>query len=114
DGNGAGGTVRIVFTDSYIDTAGAVASADGVRGGHVTVEGGATGRLFSSGSHRAPGGIGGVPRRPRPGGGAGRGPGAARGGGRGGGGAARGGGGGGGGQGGGGGEGGRGQGAHGR
>jgi hypothetical protein len=54
---GDGGAVRVAFTGSYIDTAAAVTSAGGAagHGGRLTVDGGATGRLFSSGSHRATG-----------------------------------------------------------
>jgi hypothetical protein len=51
-----GGSVRVEFTDSYIDTTAAVASASG---GSVTIDGGGTGRLFSSGSFRATGPNGG-------------------------------------------------------
>jgi hypothetical protein len=51
-----GGSVRVDFTDSYIDTAAAVTSASS---GSVTIDGGSTGRLFSSGSFRATGPYGG-------------------------------------------------------
>jgi hypothetical protein len=53
---GDGGTVRVGFTGSYIATAAAVTSANGGRagqGGRLTVDGGATGRLFSSGTQQA-------------------------------------------------------------
>jgi hypothetical protein len=50
-----GGTVQLHFSGSYIATAAAVASANGVRGGQVTIDGGATGRLFSSGIQEAVG-----------------------------------------------------------
>lgn len=55
--SGAGGTVQIEFTGSYIETAAAVleATGNGGAGGAVTVAGGATGRLFASGSQRAMG-----------------------------------------------------------
>jgi hypothetical protein len=71
DGSGKddGGAVRIAFTDSYIDTAAAVTSANGGKGepgtlapgasGSVTIDGGATGRLFSSGAFHATGWVGG-------------------------------------------------------
>jgi hypothetical protein len=58
----SGGSVRVEFTDSYIDTATAVTSASGGAsgpGGSVTVNGGSTGRLFSSGSIGATGSVGG-------------------------------------------------------
>jgi hypothetical protein len=50
------GSLRVDFTDSYIDTTAAVSSASG---GRVTVDGGSTGRLFSSGTFRATGEMGG-------------------------------------------------------
>jgi hypothetical protein len=50
---GDGGTVRVHFTGTYIATAAAVTSADGVQGGQVTIDGGVTGRLFSSGTQEA-------------------------------------------------------------
>jgi autotransporter-associated beta strand protein len=56
---GGGGTVAITFTDTYIATASAVAAADGGwagAGGRVTLSGGATGRLYSSGRQQATGG----------------------------------------------------------
>jgi hypothetical protein len=62
DGSGPGGAVRLAFTGSYIDTTAALTSASGGaagRGGAVTLDGGATGRLFSSGSQRAVGAVGG-------------------------------------------------------
>ncbi len=49
----AGGTVRVDVRGSYIATAAAVTSADGADGGQVTIDGGGTGRLFSSGSQEA-------------------------------------------------------------
>jgi hypothetical protein len=48
-----GGTVQVHFSGSYLATAAAVTSADGVHGGQVTVDGGLTGRLFSSGTQEA-------------------------------------------------------------
>jgi hypothetical protein len=57
-----GGSVRVEFTDSYIDTSAAVTSASGGAvspGGSVTIDGGSTGRLYSSGSFRATGSVGG-------------------------------------------------------
>jgi hypothetical protein len=57
-----GGNVRVEFTDSYIDTTAAVTSADGgatASGGQVTLDGGATGRLYSSGRLEATGSLGG-------------------------------------------------------
>lgn len=59
--NGSGGAVRIAFTDSYIDTLAAVASANGALGlgGSLTINGGRTGRLFTSGNHQATGSAGG-------------------------------------------------------
>jgi autotransporter-associated beta strand protein len=61
DGSEAGGTVRIAFSGSYMDTTAAVTSADGLAGsgGNVTIDGGSTGRLFSSGRHDATGAVGG-------------------------------------------------------
>jgi hypothetical protein len=68
---GAGGSVQISFTDSYIDTAAALTSANGAKdepealatglapGGNVTIDGGTSGRLFSSGRHQATGSVGG-------------------------------------------------------
>jgi hypothetical protein len=60
---GDGGTVRITFTGAYLDTAAAVTSADGGvagQGGWLTIDGGATGHLFSSGRLRATGAAGGA------------------------------------------------------
>ncbi|HEV3338756.1 MAG TPA: hypothetical protein VG125_00320, partial [Pirellulales bacterium] len=56
-----GGNVRIDFTDSYIDTASALttAAANGGSGGHLVIDGGASGRLFSSGRFDATGDKGG-------------------------------------------------------
>jgi hypothetical protein len=67
DGSGQGGSVRVAFTDSYIDTSAAVTSADGGKGepgalapgGFVTIDGGVTGHLFSSGTFQATGSSGG-------------------------------------------------------
>jgi hypothetical protein len=61
DGGGAGGRVWIGFTGSYVDTSAAVTSADGQAGsgGSVTLDGGGTGHLFSSGRHEATGAVGG-------------------------------------------------------
>ena len=58
---GQGSAVTVDFTDSYIDTAAAVTEADGAggAGGQVTIDGGATGRLFSSGAFDATGATGG-------------------------------------------------------
>ncbi len=54
DGTAAdGGTVQVGFRDSYIATAAAVTSADGVQGGQVMIAGSAVGRLFSSGTQEA-------------------------------------------------------------
>jgi hypothetical protein len=49
------GAVGIAFTDSYIDTTAAMTS-----GGHVTISGSSTGRLYSSGRHQATGQVGGT------------------------------------------------------
>jgi hypothetical protein len=72
DGNNAGGTVKIAFTDSYVDTSAAVTSASAglneprVMAGRVasapgflTIDGGATGHLFTSGTFLAKGSTGG-------------------------------------------------------
>jgi hypothetical protein len=59
---GPGGTVSIAFMGAYIDTVAALTTANGNsfgRGGHVLLNGGATGRLFSSGRQQAMGGVGG-------------------------------------------------------
>jgi hypothetical protein len=61
-GKGDGGAVRIAFASSYIDTVAAVTSANGGAAGHggeLTVDGGAAGRLFSSGVFHATGSVGG-------------------------------------------------------
>jgi hypothetical protein len=61
-GPGGGGAVRVAFTGSYIDTVAARTSASGGAaglGGEVTIDGGTTGRLFSSGSQQATGSVGG-------------------------------------------------------
>jgi hypothetical protein len=56
DGTAAdGGTVQVDFDGSYIGTARAVTSADGVHGGQVMIDGSAAGRLFSSGTQEARG-----------------------------------------------------------
>jgi hypothetical protein len=55
DGNQ--GVVGIVFTSSYIDTTAALNAANG---GHLTITGGSTGRLYSSGKHQAMGIVGGT------------------------------------------------------
>ncbi len=56
-----GGTIGVRFTESYIDTTGAVTSvsSESGAGGQVTIDGGATGRLFSSGQMIAQGRDGG-------------------------------------------------------
>src|SRR5262249_46329315 len=71
DGTGPGGTVRVAFSGSYADPSAAVTSARGgidepealatalAPGGTVTIDGGGTGHLFSSGRHDATGAIGG-------------------------------------------------------
>jgi hypothetical protein len=60
--DGADGMVRVDFTGAYIDTAAALTSANGGggAGGHVIIDGGATGHLFSSGRQQATGGVGGA------------------------------------------------------
>ena len=60
-GNGPGGQINISFSDSYTDTAAASTAAMGTiaAGGHITVSGGSTGSLFSSGRFDADGSIGG-------------------------------------------------------
>ena len=55
DGNH--GTVGIAFTGSYIDT---TAALNSVNGGHLTITGGTTGRLYTSGTHQATGTVGGT------------------------------------------------------
>ena len=57
-----GGSIRVDFTDSYIDTTTARTSAatSGGAGGTVTIDGGAAGRLFASGRFDAGGAVGGV------------------------------------------------------
>jgi hypothetical protein len=52
-----GGAVRVAFTGAYIDTAAALTSAPG---GRVVINGGTTGRLFSSGKDEATGTVGGA------------------------------------------------------
>jgi hypothetical protein len=60
---GDGGRVQVAFSESYVDTAAALTSAGGGgaagNGGVVTIDGGTTGRLFSSGSQVATGSAGG-------------------------------------------------------
>jgi hypothetical protein len=79
DGSTAGGAVQIAFTGSYVDTSAAVTSADGGKikptepavlaaggnlasapGGTITIDGGATGHLFSSGTFHSTGSTGGI------------------------------------------------------
>ncbi len=63
DANGpTGGTIQIDFSQSYIDTASALATSSGISGdgGQVTIDGGTTGRLFSSGHFAATGANGGA------------------------------------------------------
>jgi hypothetical protein len=57
-----GGSVRVDFTESYIDTAAAMTSTAGLggAGGTVTIDGGSTGRLFTSGRLEAGGTTGGA------------------------------------------------------
>jgi hypothetical protein len=56
DGTAAdGGTIRLGFTGSYIATVAARTSADGAAGGQVRIDGGGSGRLFSSGTQEAVG-----------------------------------------------------------
>jgi hypothetical protein len=60
---GDGGVVQIPFTGAYIDTVGAMTSANGGitgQGGTLTVNGGTTGSLFSSGKQQALGSDGGT------------------------------------------------------
>jgi hypothetical protein len=59
---GDGGTVHIAFTGAYIETTSGLIAADGNPAGHggqVTIDGEATGHLFSSGTQEARGGSGG-------------------------------------------------------
>jgi hypothetical protein len=59
---GDGGTVHIAFTGAYIETTAGLTAADGgpgTQGGQVTIDGGASGHLFSSGTQEARGGRGG-------------------------------------------------------
>jgi hypothetical protein len=62
DPGGSGGSVHIAITGSYIATTAAVVSASSAAGpgGHVTIDGGSTGRLYSSGRHQATGTAGGA------------------------------------------------------
>ena len=54
DGTAAdGGMVQVQFDGAYIATAAALTSADGAHGGQVRIDGGSTGRLFSSGTQEA-------------------------------------------------------------
>jgi hypothetical protein len=48
---GNGGHVGIAFTGSYVGTVAGLTSANGVQAGSVRIDGGSTGRLYSSGSH---------------------------------------------------------------
>jgi len=59
---GAGGQVRIAFTGAYVATTAAVVSADSAAGpgGHLTIDGGSQGHLFTSGRHQATGSVGGA------------------------------------------------------
>jgi hypothetical protein len=59
---GAGGRVRIAFTGAYVATTAAVVSADSAAGpgGHLTIDGGSAGHLFTSGRHQAMGSVGGA------------------------------------------------------
>jgi hypothetical protein len=56
---GSGGHVHIAFTGAYVATTAAVISASSAAGpaGHVTIDGGSTGRLYSSGRHQATGAV---------------------------------------------------------
>jgi hypothetical protein len=56
---GNGGFVGIDFTDSYVGTVAGITSADGGQGGSVRIDGGSSGRLYSSGTHEATGTRGG-------------------------------------------------------
>ena len=59
---GPGGTVSIAFTGAYIDTVAALTTANSGssgQGGHVVLNGGTTGRLFSSGRQQAMASVGG-------------------------------------------------------
>jgi hypothetical protein len=57
-----GGAVHIAFTEAYVATTAAVVSASSSAGpgGEVTVDGGSTGRLYSSGGHLVTGLVGGA------------------------------------------------------
>jgi hypothetical protein len=57
-----GGQVDIAFTQSYLATAAAEVSANNAAGpaGQVTIDGGSSGRLYSSGRHSATGSVGGA------------------------------------------------------
>src|SRR5207245_3081671 len=59
---GNGGQVQIAFADSYVATTAAVMSASSAAGpgGYLTIDGGSTGHLFSSGRHLATGSVGGA------------------------------------------------------
>jgi hypothetical protein len=61
DGAAGGGRVRWAFTDSFEGTVAALSAGDGGAGpgGVVQLDGGRTGRLFSSGTERATGSAGG-------------------------------------------------------
>ena len=57
--SGSGGAVQVDFSGSYIDTTAAFTSADGTPGGTIRIDGGSTGRLYSSGTQEAIGSTGG-------------------------------------------------------
>jgi len=59
---GHGGQVHIAFTGGYVATTAAAVSASSAAGpgGHVTIDGGSTGRLYSSGRHLVTGSVGGA------------------------------------------------------
>jgi hypothetical protein len=57
--SGDGGQVGIIFTGSYVGTVAGLTSAHGSQGGSVRIDGGSTGRLYSSGSHLVTGRRGG-------------------------------------------------------
>ncbi len=58
---GAGGTVQVNFTGSYVETTSGLIAADGngAAGGSVRIDGGASGHLFTSGRQEARGATGG-------------------------------------------------------